>query len=351
MDEKQGKAGDMPDPRFFSFKEPITIDDAYTLARDLDAQAALTGEEPPHLSQVAAPGDADLTQAVVFCVSKDLASSLSERSFGLCLTVPALSSIVRGGGPVIMLDNPKLAFALLAARLHDVKGGDSASPRIGAGAQIHPAAVIGSGADIGAHVVIGPGTTIGPGVVIGEGAQIGACVSIQCAKIGARARIAAGVRIGEAGFGFVASAAGIVRMPQLGIVEIGDDVDIGANTTIDRGALGNTSIGDQVKIDNLVQIGHNVRVGNRCIFAAQVGLAGSVSVGDDVIMGAQAGAIEGISIGPGARVAGQSGLMRDIPAGESWGGTPALPGKTWLRAAAAASRGAKKMRKRNDTER
>jgi UDP-3-O-[3-hydroxymyristoyl] glucosamine N-acyltransferase len=201
------------------------------------------------------------------------------------------------------------------------------SARIESGVSIDPGAVIGPRAEIGAGTAIGAGAAIGPAVRIGRECSIGANACIVHALIGDRVIIHPGCAIGQDGFGYVPGAHGHRKVPQVGRVIIQDDVEIGANTTIDRGALGDTVIGEGTKIDNLVQIAHNVSIGRHCIVAGQCGISGSCTLGDGVMTGGQVGLADHVTIGPGAMLAAQSGVMRDIPAGERWMGSPARPVK------------------------
>ncbi|MDE2007176.1 MAG: UDP-3-O-(3-hydroxymyristoyl)glucosamine N-acyltransferase, partial [Rhodospirillales bacterium] len=178
---------------------------------------------------------------------------------------------------------------------------------------------------------IGAGSTIGAGVIIGPDCRIDAQVAISHALIGARVAIAPGVRIGQPGFGFAATREGFVSIPQLGRVVIEDDVDIGANTTIDRGSLRDTVIGAGSRLDNLVQVGHNVRIGRMCVLVALVGISGSTVLEDHVMIGGQAGAAGHLHIGRGARIGAQSGVMADVPAGASVVGSPAQPSRAMMR--------------------
>ncbi|MFL6818602.1 MAG: UDP-3-O-(3-hydroxymyristoyl)glucosamine N-acyltransferase [Bradyrhizobium sp.] len=200
------------------------------------------------------------------------------------------------------------------------------------GVIVDPLAVIGPGAQIGAGTVIGPGAVIGANVRIGRDCNVGARTAIQCALIGNNVLIHPGCSIGQDGYGFVFFGPdGHVKVPQTGRVLIQNDVEIGAGSTIDRGSLRDTVIGEGTKIDNQVQIGHNVTIGRHCLLAAQIGLAGSVTIGDNVALGAKVGINNHLRIGDGAQVTGMSGVKDDIPPGERWGGQLAKPTRQWFR--------------------
>ncbi len=207
---------------------------------------------------------------------------------------------------------------------------------------IGPYGIIEAGARLGRRCRIGAHTVIGAGVEIGEDCRIGAHVTVSHALIGARVVLHPGVRIGQAGFGFAPDPAGPVKVPQLGRVMIGDDVDIGANTTIDRGSGHDTVIGAGSMIDNLVQIAHNVVLGRCCILAGQVGISGSTRLDDFVMIGGQGGLAGHLHIGRGARIAAKSGLMRDVPPGATVSGIPAVPMTEFMRRAVALQRLVKK---------
>jgi UDP-3-O-[3-hydroxymyristoyl] glucosamine N-acyltransferase len=192
-------------------------------------------------------------------------------------------------------------------------------------------AVIEAGARLGARCQVGANSVIGPGVELGDDCLIAANVTLSHCLIGSRVMLHPGVRIGQAGFGFAPDRAGPVKIPQLGRVIIGDDVDIGANTTIDRGSGHDTVIGPGTMIDNLVQIGHNVVLGRGCILAGQVGISGSTKLGDFVMAGGQAGLAGHLNIGAGARIGAQAGLMKDVAPGATVGGYPAVPMRQWLK--------------------
>ena len=328
----------MPDGRFYQTGEALSVADALAVAREIDGSARLIGEADGVAGCVARPEEADLSNAVVYCQRTDVAATLEGRRFALAIAGPELAEAINGGGPVIETTAARSVFAEIARRLHAPRLDDGGEAAIGEGVTRHPTVVIGAGAEIGDRCVLGPYAVIGPGVKLGTECVIGPAASVHFSLFGDRVRLLAGARLGEDGFGFVECGAAIVRVPQLGRLIVGDDVEIGANATIDRGALGDTEIGAGTKIDNLVHIAHNVQIGRNCFIAGQVGFAGSCRLGDGVMIGGQAGFADHVNVGAGARIAAQAGLVRDVPAGESWGGTPAMPQRVWLRAAAWAAR-------------
>jgi UDP-3-O-[3-hydroxymyristoyl] glucosamine N-acyltransferase len=196
--------------------------------------------------------------------------------------------------------------------------------------------------EIGARCLIGANSVIGQGSVLGDDVRVGPNVSISHALIGARVRLYPGARIGQDGFGFALDPRGYVKVPQLGRVVIENDVEIGANTTIDRGAGPDTVVGAGTMIDNLVQIGHNVRIGRGCVLVSQVGISGSTRLGDYVMIGGQGGLVGHLTIGHGAQIAAQAGIMRDVAPGERVMGSPAVPFREFFRQVAALQKLARK---------
>jgi len=243
---------------------------------------------------------------------------------------------------------PAAAYAEAALRLyrpwrHGSSDGDiHPSAELEDGVILAPGVLIGAHAAIGRGTRIGPGAIIGPGVCIGRDCQVGPRAVIGFALIGDRVQIYAGAVLGEPGFGAAPGRRGMVDLPQLGRVIIQDGVTVGANSCVDRGAFEDTVVGENTKIDNLVQIAHNVVIGRNCVLAAHTGISGSCVIGDGVMFGGRAGVGDHIHIGDGARLAAGCGVLKDVPAGETWAGLPARPLANWLRESAWVARAAKR---------
>jgi UDP-3-O-[3-hydroxymyristoyl] glucosamine N-acyltransferase len=274
------------------------------------------------------------------------ATMIAASNAGVLLVDPEFRESARGAAKArIYVKQPQEKLLGLLAQLYPepaVTPGVAPTVRIGRGARLGSRVslaeyvVIGDRAIVGDDVVIGAGAVVGEMATIGNGSRLWPSVTIYPrAVLGARVFVHAGARIGSDGFGYVFRDGSHNKIPHIGRCIIGDDVEIGANTTIDRGSIDDTVIGTGTKIDNLVHIGHNVRIGEKCLIMAQVGIAGSVTVGDGAILAGQAGISGHLSIGAGARLAAQAGVFGDVPAGETWSGYPARPHRESLRASAA----------------
>jgi UDP-3-O-[3-hydroxymyristoyl] glucosamine N-acyltransferase len=296
---------------------------------------------------LASPRDAS------FIDNKKYLDHLAATRAGLCFASERFEKQIPAGVAVLVTNHPYAALvavatalfpaALRPSSLFEAQGRTDGAlvhetARIESGVIIDPGAVIGPRAEIGTGTTIGSNAVIGPDVRIGRNCSIGAGASVTHALIGDRVTIHPGCRIGQDGFGYLPGLKGHRKIPQVGRVIIQDDVDLGANSTVDRGGLRDTVIGEGTKIDNLVQIAHNVSIGRHCLIAAQVGVSGSSTVGDYVMLGGQAGLADNIVIGEGAQIAARAGLMRDVPPGERWGGTPGRPAREWLRVEAMLTR-------------
>jgi len=280
-------------------------------------------------------GEAATTRAGALLVSPRLAASAPQGAVMLVTPEPyrAFVAVARALFPDALRPT-----ALFGGRGRSAAAHIHASARLEAGVIVEPLAAIGPDAEIGSGTLIGAGAVVGPGVRIGRDCSIGANATIVQALIGDRVIVHTGARIGQDGFGYLPGPQGHQKIPQARRVIIQDDVEIGANTTIDRGSTRDTIIGEGTKIDNLVQIAHNVSIGRHCLIASQVGISGSVQVGDFVMMAGQVGLADHLSIGSGAMLGAQAGFMTDVPAGGRWGGYPAQPARDWLKGVAALRR-------------
>jgi UDP-3-O-[3-hydroxymyristoyl] glucosamine N-acyltransferase len=335
----------MADPRFFTVAGPFT---AAELARRTGA--TLQGDGAREFHDVA-PLDAAEPRHLSFLDNCKYLDALRQTRAGACLIHPSLVAQAPKDTVLLVTPEPYRAYALAAQafypeappepRLSDRAAIDPAA-KLGPGCRVDAFAVIGAGAAIGARCHIGPNSSIGANCVLGDDTRIGAGASLSHCRVGNRVRIYPGVRIGQDGFGFASTPQGVVKVPQLGRVIVGDDVEIGANSTVDRGAGPDTVIGAGTMIDNLVQIGHNVQIGRQCILVALVGISGSTKLGDFVMIGGQAGFAGHLTIGNAARIGAQAGVMRDVAAGETVVGSPAIPSREMFRQVAALARLAKK---------
>jgi UDP-3-O-[3-hydroxymyristoyl] glucosamine N-acyltransferase len=301
-----------------------------------DADAIVSGVAPLHR---AGP------HHVSFLASARYVALAERAQAGVLLVAPELAETRTGARALVVVERPHEAMLKLIPRFHRAPErvpGIHPTARIGRGAIMGADVTIEEYAVIGAGAAVGDRVWIGPHAVVGDGATVGADCALYAhstlysgTELGERVIVQSGARVGSDGFGYVFRDGQHARVPHVGRCVVGDDVEIGANTTIDRGSIDDTVIGAGTKIDNLVQIGHNVKIGRLCLLMAQVGIAGSAQIEDGVILAGQAGINGHITIGAGARIAGQAGVFGDVPAGESWSGYPARRHRESLRASAA----------------
>lgn len=334
MTSSADRSASAGDPRFFRRTGP------HTLAAVVDAAEAEASPRRLMLHRVA-PLAAATQQDVSFCTNdrKHLPQLLATRAAAVIVHSDMRDKVPQTAVPIVAAD-PLVAWAKVAALFHPlppVTPGVHPSATVAPTAHIHGSAEVGPLSVIGENVVIGPRGRIGPltviddGVVIGADARIGAHVSVSHALVGDRVYLYPGVRVGQEGFGFAVTPEGFHSLPQLGRVVIEDDVEVGANTTLDRGALDDTVIGAGTRIDNLVQIAHGVRLGKACVIVAQVGISGSTVLEDHVVVAGQAGFVSHLRIGAGARIGAQAGVMANVPARADVLGSPAQPAKAFFK--------------------
>jgi len=332
----------MSEPVFFPKNPPLTLRQIAEIA----GAALPEGADPASTVSGVAPLESAGGNDLAYMDNPKYVDALARTGARACLVSRRFAAKVPAATVALVIDQPYHAYAEILARLYPAAarpgssfGASGVSPgsfvhptaRLEHGVVVDPGAVIGPGAEIGAGTVVGAGAAIGPQVRIGRDCSMAAGASIANALIGNRVIIHPGARIGQDGFGYAMGRTGHRKVPQVGRVIIQDGVEIGANTTVDRGASRDTVIGEGTKIDNLVQIAHNVVIGRHCIIVAQVGISGSATLEDFVVLGGQVGVVGHVRIGTGAQIAGSSNVNSDVPPGARWGGTPAKPMRDWFR--------------------
>ncbi len=332
----------MAQPSFFKQPPSLTLAEIAAQTKAHLVDAARGRHRISGLASLDEAGPVHLT----FFDNLKYAGELAQTHAGACLVSERFEARVPSRVAVLRVKNPFRAFVDLARKLHPdaLRPGSSVgntgiapsaivdpSARLEDEVIVDPLAVIGPEVEIGSGTVIGAGAVIGFGVKIGRDCNIGPNCTIHYALIGNNVLIHPGCHLGQDGYGFVFAGSGHVKVPQTGRVLIQNNVEIGAGTTIDRGSLRDTVIGEGTKIDNQVQVGHNVTIGRHSLIAAQCGLAGSLSIGDNVALGAKVGLNNHIHIGDGAQVAAMAGVKDDIPPNARWGGIFARPTKQWFR--------------------
>ncbi len=323
----------MQHPGFFDRAGPFTLDELVS-----GTKITLPATVNPALAiEDARPLDAATQAHVTFLDNRKYAPQLRTTAAAACFVREEFATQVSPGTAALVTADPYRAFAQTLARFYPGAGrsrvaemGGEPGPvhstaTVEAGAIIEPGAIVGREARVGRGTIVESGAVIGYRVTVGRDGYVGPNAVLTHALVGDRVVVHAGVKIGQDGFGFAMGSRGHLKVPQIGRVIIQDDVEIGANTTVDRGSLKDTIIGEGTKIDNLVQIGHNVVVGRHCVIVSMVGISGSSELGDFVVVGGQAGIVGHLKIGSGAQIAGRTAVTHDLAAGGRYGGTPAKP--------------------------
>ncbi len=327
----------MADSRFYTQSEPLSLRDIVErvggeLMTDHDPQltissiAPLQGAKSDHLS---------------FLASNAYRDQFETSQAGACFIADrALLDAAPQQMALIFVQNPQKAYALIAQDMHQSHTNGSGvhpsaildpSAKLASGVSVAPGAVIGAGVEIGAQTAIGANTVVGHGVKVGRNCMIAPNVTLSHSLLGDNVRIHSGTQIGQDGFGYTSDAEGHTKIPQLGRVIIQDNVEIGANTTIDRGAADDTVIGAGTKIDNLVHIAHNCTIGQDCILVTMVGLSGSVTLGDRVVLAGKVGVSDHITIADDVTVLARGTVLKDLLKPGKYGGNPARPEREWKR--------------------
>jgi UDP-3-O-[3-hydroxymyristoyl] glucosamine N-acyltransferase len=337
----------MPDLDFFDNIEPLSLEE---IAKISGAEIHTQEDAEKKFSGVA-PIDAAQENEVTFLSNKKYSESLMQSNAGACIMSPDTLEKAPKGMAILLSDNPYASYAKIATEFYPLRNGngkvsdrahicDSAS--IGKNCTIEAGAFIGENARIGDNCFIASSAYINNNVKLGNNCIIQHAVTISHSILGDNVILHPGVRIGQDGFGFATDMGKHIKVPQLGRVIIEDDVEIGSNTCVDRGAGPDTIIGQNTKIDNLVQIGHNVQMGKGCIIVSHVGISGSTKIGDYAVIGGQVGIGGHLKIGNMVSVAAQSGVIHDLKDGSKVGGSPAIPVKEWHRQTIAVKRLVKK---------
>ncbi len=329
------------DTRFFSCSGPHALS-AVAQAAGL-SQEGLSFEGPELSLAGVAPLQLARPDQVSFLDNRRYLDALAQTKAGAVIVHPDLADRVPPGSAALVTPQPYVAWARVAAMFHPPQLAEpgvhpsavvDATATVDPSAEVGPLAVVSAGSQIGPGCRIGAGAVIGRGVHMGRDCRIGALVTLSHALLGDRVSLLPGARIGQEGFGFAQTEAGFLTVPQLGRVILEDDVEVGANSTIDRGSTQDTVIGAGSRLDNLVMIGHNVRLGRCCVVVAQAGISGSTVLEDFVVVAAQAGLTGHLKLGKGARIGAQAGVMGDVKAGADVVGSPAEPVRDFFRGVA-----------------
>ena len=326
----------MADPRFFKKIDGLTLAQVASLGEVTLPDGADKARVFQDVAGLEEAGPDDISWAFIPKVREALKATKA----GAVIVPEKFISFVPAGCVALVSKDPHRSYGLVASVFYpnrveafiSDKAVIDETAELGDGCRVEAGAVIGARVKLGARCFVHPNAVISEGVQMGDDCVIGANATVSHCIAGDKVYIYPGCHIGQDGFGFAMSpATGPQKVPQLGRVIIGDDVEIGSSTCVDRGAMGDTVIGSGSRIDNLVQVAHNVKLGKCCVMVSQVGIAGSCSFGDFVVAGGQVGFAGHLKIGTGAQIAAQSGLMSDVPPGAVLMGSPAVPHKEYMR--------------------